>query len=113
MTANDAVLGRSAPAADYVQIRQRPRETAERLFIGRQPESQKFKDALRPTITQWLEIREWFATKTHDGGAIDAELDGPDLRRNFQFFEIALSAIAQQFFATTDALDEILEETNS
>jgi hypothetical protein len=99
--------------ADHTRARERPRDTAERLFIGLQSENQKFKDALRPTITQWIEIIRWFVTKTHDNGSLDAELDGPTLRRNFELFEIALMAIEQQFFATTDALDEILEEANS
>ena len=99
--------------ADHAQTRERPIDAAEKLFIGIEPESRKFKDALRPTITQWLELIRWFVTKTHDNGSVDAELDGPALRRNFELFEIALTAMAQQFFATTDALDEILEEANS
>lgn len=99
--------------ADHAKARERPRDTAEKLFIGPQSENQKFEDALKPTITQWLKTNKWFMKITHDNGSVDADLDGPDLRRNFELFEIALIGIARQFFATTDTLDEILEEANS
>jgi hypothetical protein len=98
---------------DHEKARERPRDTAKRLFIGLRPENQKFVDTLRPAITQWLEVTGWFMSITHDNDRVDAGVDGNELVQKFELFETTLNAIVQQFFTTTDALDEILEETNS
>jgi hypothetical protein len=98
---------------DHEKARERPRDTAKRLFIGLRPENQKFVDTLRPVITQWLEVTGWFMSITHDNDRVDEGVDDNELLQKFGLFETTLNAIVQQFFTTTDALDEILEETNS
>lgn len=98
---------------DHEKARERPRDTAKRLFIGLRPENEKFVDTLRPAITQWLEVTGWFMSITHDNDRVDAGVDSNELLEKFELFETTLNAIVQQFFTTTDALDEILEETNS
>jgi hypothetical protein len=98
---------------DHENARERPSDAAKRLFIGLRPENQKSIDAIRPAITQWLAVTNWFMSVTHDNGRIDIEVNDKELVDNFELFEATLRAIAQQFFTTTDALDEILEEANS
>jgi hypothetical protein len=102
--------------AEHEETREKPAEAAAKLFIGVAPENEKFRNALRPAITQWLGVTDWFMKRAHDSGAIDDNVDKVQLRRNFELFETTLVAIEQAFstfFATTDALDEILEEANS
>lgn len=98
---------------DHEKARERPVDTAKGLFIGLRPENQKFVDTVRPAITQWLEVTGWFMSITHDNGRGDARVDNSELVGKFELFETTLRAIVQQFFKTTDALDEILEEANS
>jgi hypothetical protein len=96
----------------------KPRETrfdrAKKLFTGKKPENEKFSDAIRPGIMQWLEVTEWFVEMTHDKRRKEAVIeDDGELQKNFVLFETGLGAIARPFFVTTDELDEILEEANS
>lgn len=102
--------------ADHEETREKPLDAATRLFVGLKPENEKFLDALRPTITQWLDVTDWFMKKTHDPGSPEASVDKSELQSKFKVFEAILLAIVQgfsTFFATTDAIDEILEEANS
>jgi hypothetical protein len=96
---------------DHEAARERPRERARRLFAGIRPEIQI--DAVRPALTQWLEVTDWFMAITHDSHRVDGVINDAQLQAKFALFETALLAIAQPFFTTTDALDEILEEANS
>ena len=50
---------------------------------------------------------------THESYRSDNAINEAELKTKFDSFEIALIAISQKFFTTTDALDEILEEANS
>lgn len=98
---------------DHENARERPWDAATRLFIGLRPENQKSIDALRPAIAQWLSVTGWFMRVTHDNGRVDVDVNENELVQKFELFEITFRAIEQQFFTTTDALDEILEEANS
>jgi hypothetical protein len=97
--------------ADHEAARERPSDRARRLFAGIRPEIQI--DAIRPAVTQWLEVTDWFMKITHDSYRVDGAINDAELQAKFALFETALLAIAQPFFTTTDALDEILEEANS
>jgi len=99
--------------AEHEETREKPAAAAARLFIGVAPENEKFRDALRPAVTQWLEVTNWFMRRVHDSGTVDGSGDKIELQKKFELFEATLVAIVQSFFATTDALDEILEEANS
>jgi len=105
--------------AEHEETREKPIETATRLFIGVAPENDKFRNAIRPAITQWLDVTDWFMKKTHDpatGVSIEAGVDKAELRTKFELFETILLAIVRDFstfFKTTDALDAILEDANS
>jgi hypothetical protein len=99
--------------AEHEATREKPRDVAEKLFIGLKPENKKFQDAIRPAITQWLDVTDRFMKIAHDNGRKDSAMDDGELVGNFELFETALGAIAQQFFTTTDTLDEILEDANS
>ena len=105
--------------ADHEETRIKPEEAATRLFVGAAPENERFRDALRPAITQWLDITGWFMKQTHDPGtgvSIEASVDRGELQTKFSLFETTLLSIVRgfsTFFETTDALDEILEDTNS
>jgi hypothetical protein len=105
--------------ADHEETRKKPVEAATRLFIGVSPDNEKFRDALRPAISQWLDVTDWFMKKTHEpatGVSIEAGVDKAELRIKFELFETILLAIIRgfsTFFETTDALDAILEDANS
>jgi hypothetical protein len=98
---------------DHHNARERPIDAAQRLFLGSRPENQKFVNALRPTITQWLEVTGWFMKITHDNGRVDVDFNENELAQKFTIFETTLGSILRQFYTTTDALDEILEDANS
>lgn len=94
-----------------------PREThfdrAKKLFTRNQPENEKFVEAIAPAVERWRDITEWFVRMTHDKRRKEAAIeDDAELQRNFHLFETALGAMARPFFATTDKLDEILDQAN-
>jgi hypothetical protein len=99
--------------ADHEATREKSRDAAEKLLIGLNPENDISRDAIRPTVTLWLDVTNWFMGITHDSGRKDSVVDDAELRKNFALFETALLGIGQQFFTTTDALDEILVDANS
>jgi hypothetical protein len=109
----------AALVADHEETREKPVEAATRLFIGVAPENEKFRDALRPAVAQWLDVTDWFMKKTHDpatGISIEVSVDKAELRSRFELFETILLAIVRgfsTFFKTTDELDAILEDANS
>ena len=111
-------LGRkiSSLIADHKAARERPWDTAVRLFTGGRQEDIKFINTLRPTVLQWLDVTNWFMALTHDSGATDGDQKIDELKNKFEIFEGTLLSIIRgrtKFFVPTDELDEILEETNS
>jgi len=106
----------SSLVTDHEAARERPIDAAIRLFEGVAPENQKFRDALRPGIVQWLEVTNWFMRKTHDSGFRDGDIDLAELRKRFDLFELTLLGIVRgfsTFFVGTKEIDEILEDANS
>jgi hypothetical protein len=101
--------------ADHIAAREKPIETATRLFFGLVSDNQRLVDAIRPTLLEWLKVTNWFMGKTHDSGATDVNIDLPELQGRFELFETYLLAIVRArttFFVITDELDDILEDTN-
>jgi hypothetical protein len=98
---------------DHETTRTKPEDAAIRLFEACAPENQQLRDTLRPVVLQWLEVTGWFMRRAHDSGKVDADCDGNEFRRQFELFELALGALAREFFATVEGLDEILEDANS
>jgi len=98
---------------DHVEARERPIDSAIRLFEGNAPEKQNMRDTVRPVVTQWLNVTEWFVKKVHESGSGDIDVDPDAFRSNFENFEITLGALIRDFFKTVEGLDEILEDTNS
>ena len=98
---------------DHEATREKPIESAIRLFEGCAPENQKLRDTLRPIVLQWLNSTEWFMEKTHEPGKVDASFGEGEFRRQFGLFESSLGALVRGFFSTVKELDEILEEANS
>jgi hypothetical protein len=100
--------------AYHGEPRETPFDRAKKLFTGNKPENEKFSDAIRPGVEKWREVADWFMAHTHDKRRKEAVVeDDAELEKNFVLFETALGAISRPFFATTDELDEILEEANS
>jgi len=100
--------------ADHEAAREKPMDAAIKLFEGVAPENEKFRDTLRPVVLQWLETCDWFMKRTHDSGAMDADVEVEELRKNFAIFETTLLTIVRglsTFFANTDELDECLRGT--
>ena len=94
-------------------LKKRPIDSAIRLFEGIAPERQNIRDTVRPVVTQWLNVTEWFVKKVHESGSRDIEVDTEAFRSNFEYFEITLGALIRDFFKTVEGLDEILEDANS
>ncbi len=98
---------------DHEQAGENRSEAARRLFLAIDPNNCVSEVNLRPRIDNWLNITEWFVERAHERGQKDAEMGGDELKDRFEIFERALSAIVREFFKTVEALDEILEQTNS
>lgn len=98
---------------DHLATREKPAEAAARLFEAIAPENQPLRDSLRPIITHWITVTEWFVEKAHDSGRTDGDRDEAEFRNKFELFETILVALVGQFFGTVKELDEILEATNS
>lgn len=98
---------------DYKNTKPSGPEIALRLFAGRSSCNPQEIDSLRPQALQWYEVTEWFMHKTHDGGKTDKDVDLKEFREKFELFEVTLGALLRGFFKTKEALDEILEQTNS
>ena len=98
---------------DHESTRTKPEDTAFLLFEALAPENQQARDTLRPIVSQWLQVTEWFLKKAHDSGRPDSHYDGEEFRRQFELFEATLGSLVWSFFVATDELDEILEDTNS
>jgi hypothetical protein len=79
MVSQDTALPRkvvvmiSSLVADHEATRQKPIDAAVRLFEGVAPDNQKFRDAIRPVVVQWLDITEWFMKRAHDSGSTDRD----------------------------------------
>jgi len=96
---------------DHDAAREKPRDTAVRLFEGAAPRNQRFREALRPVVVQWMEVCNWFMERTHDSGTTDEKIDANEFRRNFELFESTLLGIVHgvsTFFVNTEELDAIL-----
>ena len=108
---------------DHVTTREKPRDVARRLFQAIDPNNAAFqaidpnnaasKKTLEPRIKNWIESTEWFVERVHDRGKTDSEMGGGELKRRFEIFEYALSAMVREFFKTVEEIDAILEEANS
>jgi hypothetical protein len=91
---------------EHEATKQKPIDRAARLFVGFRPENEKYLDTIRPTVRQWDEVTKWFMKITHESYRSDNAINEAELKTKFDSFEIALIAISQKFFTTTDALDE-------
>src|SRR5206468_3791317 len=98
---------------DHLAARERPEETAIRLFEAIAPENRGLRDTLRPVIQQWLVVTNWFMARAHDSGQTDGDCDEGEFRAKFELFEAVLGALVRGFFSTVKELDDILEDTNS
>ncbi len=98
---------------DHTDTREKPEQTAFRMFDALAPENEDLRNSLRPIILQWLEITNWFVGHAHDSGRQDRDSLWADFVRRFELFETILFSLIQGFFKTLDELDAILEETNS
>jgi hypothetical protein len=84
-----------------------------RLFESCAPENKQLQEALKPIVSQWMEITEWFVETVHDSGQGDDDHNWEEFTRNFLLFETTLTALVGQFFTSIAGLDEILEDANS
>ncbi len=99
---------------DHKMTREKPEESAGRLFESIAPENRRLRSTLRPILRKWLEVKGWFEARVHDTTrSPDTSFDAKEVRTQFELFETALSVFAREFFATDRDLDEILEEANS
>ena len=97
----------------HVEVREKRKEAAMRLFEGIAPANQNLRDTLRPVISQWLDVTEWFVDVVHEGDNQSPNTNPKELRKYFELFETTLGALLSGFFKTVEGLDEILEDANS
>jgi hypothetical protein len=98
---------------DHIQTREKPKEAAQRLFQAIDPKNKDAEGILRPRIYHWIKITEWFVERAHERGATDDMMGADELKKRFEIFEAALSAMLREFFKTEGELNAILEEANS
>lgn len=98
---------------EHNDAREKPIDSAKRLFTGTTEEDVALENNLRPVLDQWLDVTKWFVKKAHDSGQVDGSVDPRLLQEKFEIFETTLGAILGSFFSTVKDLDEILEEANS
>ncbi len=91
--------------ADHDAARERPRDAAIKLFEGVAPRNQRFRDALRPVVLQWMEVCDWFMARTHESGTKDDDIDLAELRKNFELFESTLLAITGLTIASYSGME--------
>ncbi len=103
----------SALIKEHNEAREKPIDSAKRLFSGTTQDNLDLGDSLRPVVNQWLTITDWFMRKVHDSGRVDNGIDAREFNKKFELFETSLGALLRGFFATVEELDEILEDANS
>lgn len=70
------------------------------------------EQVLRPIVSHWLEITDWFYKIVHPGTKYK-QIDKKELLKKFEYFENILSILQGYIFRATKELDEILDEANS
>jgi hypothetical protein len=98
---------------DHLATREKPLDSARRLFQGLAPENTQLRDTLTPVLQQWLVTTKWFGDRAHDAGHADSYYPEKELRHHFNIFESTLSALIRPFFDALEDLDAILEDANS
>jgi len=61
---------------------------------------------------RWHESIEWFRKSAHDSGKTDRETEAGEFKTRFEAFEASLGAVVNEFYATVEELDGILEDAN-
>jgi hypothetical protein len=52
----------------HQEARERPVDSAFRLFEAISPGNKGQRAALEPTVNEWVRVTRWFQAKAHDGG---------------------------------------------
>lgn len=95
------------------RAREKPLDSARRLFETLLPENAAARVNLLPQLDQWLETTHWFTGQAHDNNKRDDDYKWDDVLNRFELFETSLVSLIRGFFHTTESLDEILEDANS
>lgn len=77
------------------------------------PENTQLGGLFNPQVELFKKMYDWIIKTAHRSGKSDIEYDKDELSYWFDIFETFLNTLAQNFYKTTDKLDEILEEANS
>jgi hypothetical protein len=118
---------------EHSDARETKRQRAERMYQGLNPTEISTSEVPSVVVDEWFEATEWAVERVHlpspsrtseassveegnfasTGEGAPSIVSEEQLRPRFELFEHALGALIRTFFATTEELDEILEETNS
>lgn len=98
--------------ADHLGVKETRAQAAERFFEVLAPENRDLRATLRPIVSNWMAVTEWFMDRTHDSGRADAACDEHELRRKFEQFESVMGSLIRAFFASLDELDRILASSD-
>ena len=101
-----------ATVRDHRAGREKPQRAAERLWEGL-GSSAEDRTTIIPVINEWLEVTEWFVSRAHDRGEVDAHYERQEYEENFGRFERILIALVGGFYPVVEGLDEILVEANT
>jgi hypothetical protein len=97
----------------HLQVAKINEERATRMFEIVAPETAGRKEITAPQVRQWTDLRHWFQRHTHVSHATRA-VDERELQSRFDMLEAYLRKIGgEEFYEGVEALDEILEDTNS
>lgn len=97
---------------DHHDARERPLESATRLFEAVAPENAQLRKTLTPIVQHWIETTNWFVQYVHvrnNGDAFPCE----DLSLKFAAFEGVLKSLVREFFAGIREIDAILQDANA
>jgi len=88
----------------HLRAREKPRESASRLFETLLPENDVARVSVLPQLNQWLEVTKWFTKQTHDNKKSDKDYKWDEFLQKFELFEVSLVSLIRGFFHTTGSL---------
>jgi len=98
---------------EHIGVNLNNRERASK-FINFMLSEEKATDQNDPIVQYWWDTTEYFMHYTHENGVAGELLNKrPEFIGKFETFELILSNLIQEFYATTEILDAILDSTNT
>jgi hypothetical protein len=91
---------------------QNSKQRATRMIEAVARENTGRQESLVPLARQWVELTRWFQGHAH-AGLKETTVDEHEVQSKFQSLETYLYTLISEFYEGVEALDAILEDTNS